>query len=72
MGAGKMRKCREQNLPTDGSEWPHDRLKAWAAPRPQDSLVEAHLRQMLLSMCAQGKAVPDGTDAEGNPTFRFR
>lgn len=66
-----MRRCREQSLPTDGSEWPEERLTAWAAPRPREPGIEQELRRTLLVMYRQGTAVPDGTDAEGNPTFRF-
>lgn len=67
-----MRKCREQFLPTDGSEWPEERLAAWAAPRPQEGGLVQQLKRTLLIMVRQGTAIPDGTDAEGNPTFRFK
>lgn len=67
-----MRKCREQSLPTDGSEWPKERLAAWATARPEEPRIEAELRRTLLVMVLEGTAMPDGTDADGNPTFRFR
>ena len=67
-----MRKCREQSLPTDGSEWPEERLAVWAAPRPEEPGIELELRRTLLVMFREGTAVPDGTDGEGNPTFRFK
>lgn len=67
-----MRKCRERDLPTDGSEWPEERLAAWAAPRPEESRIELELRRTLLAMIREGTAVADGTDGQGNPTFRFK
>lgn len=67
-----MRKCRERSLPTDGSEWPEERLAAWAAAKPEGSRMERELRRTLLLMFKQGMALPDGTDGDGNPTFRFQ
>lgn len=58
-----MRKCREQCLSTDGSEWPEERLAAWAAPRPKEPGIEAELRRTLLVMFREGTAIPDGSDA---------
>ena len=66
-----MRKCREQSLPTSGSEWPEERLVAWAAPRAEEPRIEMELRRTLLFMFREGTAIPDGTDSDGNPTFRF-
>lgn len=67
-----MRRCREQCLPTNGSEWPEERLTDWARPRPDEPRIEQELRRTLLFLVKQGSAIPDGTDAEGNPTFSFK
>lgn len=65
-----MRSCREPSPPTDGSEWPEARLAQWAN-MPVQTLLETELRRALFLMVREGKAAPDGTDALGNPTFKF-
>lgn len=56
----------------NNSEWSDERLQEWAEPREGEPPFMGKLKQMLLTMIREGKAAPDGTDREGNPTFSFK
>jgi len=58
--------------PLNNSEWSDERLQKWAEPREDEPPFMGKLKQMLLTMIREGKAAPDGTDREGNPTFSFK
>src|SRR5215471_8143418 len=49
------RRCREQSLPTDGTEWPKERLERWAFSGAVSSWLEADVRQTLFWMVGKGK-----------------
>ena len=68
----KMRNRHANGARANGSIWSSQRLQEWAAAKEGEPAFVPKLKRMLLTMIREGKAVPDGTDGEGNPTFTFK
>ena len=68
----RMRKSHVNGVRRNGAQWSDQRLQEWAARNEGEPMFVSKLKRMLLTMIKEGKAMPDGTDKEGNPTFSFK